>query len=511
MGCFRRTYRNRQGKEQQSKKYTVQFMDHMDIVRRVTAVPDKSASESIERSILKLVSLRIAGLAPDVESARFLESCLPEIRNNLAEWKVITKERAAAGKHIDQHIAEWVDHVRSRDTTPKHIKEFRNKVGKLKAKYKWSSIADITTTNIKDYINHLRDENKAAATINHHIRAMRSFCNWLMDGKRLTENPMTGIKLLNEAADRRLVRRRLTVEVMRHILTTTYSSKKHHGLTGPHRYLLYRFAALTGLRWSEIRSLSRLSFSFDATPPTVHITAKDSKSKKAADLILRDDLAAELKAHMASFNPTDKAFPGMWREKGSEMVEKDLETAGVPYRDASGKQFDFHAWRGQLATLLNQSGTPLVTAQRIMRHSDPKLTANMYTDVFEEDKARELAKIPSTSISASSSLETRQSEGEPGHPNKSADTKADTKIPNADEQIRTYTNDKKDELSGRARVIRMIEEMQDVDFQDDKGMILMFPPVAQGKMAVGQEKTLIPQGDKGSEILAPPAGFTNVT
>jgi len=41
----------------------------------------------------------------------------------------------------------------------------------------------------------------------------------------------------------------------------------------------------------------------------------------------------------------------------------------------------FHDLRGTTATLLARAGVPLVVAQRILRHSDPRLTANVYSHV----------------------------------------------------------------------------------------------------------------------------------
>ena len=41
----------------------------------------------------------------------------------------------------------------------------------------------------------------------------------------------------------------------------------------------------------------------------------------------------------------------------------------------------FHDLRGTTATLLARAGVPLVVAQRILRHSDPRLTADVYSRV----------------------------------------------------------------------------------------------------------------------------------
>ena len=41
---------------------------------------------------------------------------------------------------------------------------------------------------------------------------------------------------------------------------------------------------------------------------------------------------------------------------------------------------DLHAFRTTLCTHLFRAGVPLRTAQAVMRHSNPALTANIYTD-----------------------------------------------------------------------------------------------------------------------------------
>ncbi|MDR1613569.1 MAG: tyrosine-type recombinase/integrase [Planctomycetota bacterium] len=130
---------------------------------------------------------------------------------------------------------------------------------------------------------------------------------------------------------------------------------------------------------------------------------------------------------MALFLPNAKAFPGMWREKGAEMIRIDLEAAGILKRDAKGELiitdeyglvYDFHGLRHTFATLLNQARVPLSTAQKLMRHSDPKLTANIYTHVLVEGKAEALAKLPAiTANSRENARETAAATGTLGDTN----------------------------------------------------------------------------------------------
>jgi integrase len=58
-----------------------------------------------------------------------------------------------------------------------------------------------------------------------------------------------------------------------------------------------------------------------------------------------------------------------------------MEKAGIERMDASGRKLDFHALRYTFATMLARHNVSQRLAQELMRHSDPRLTANIYTDV----------------------------------------------------------------------------------------------------------------------------------
>jgi len=56
------------------------------------------------------------------------------------------------------------------------------------------------------------------------------------------------------------------------------------------------------------------------------------------------------------------------------MLRVDLESAGIPYEDASGLFFDFHSLRCQTATLADAAGVSPRVVQKMMRHSSLELT-----------------------------------------------------------------------------------------------------------------------------------------
>jgi len=74
------------------------------------------------------------------------------------------------------------------------------------------------------------------------------------------------------------------------------------------------------------------------------------------------------------------------------MIALDLQEAGLPPETGSGR-LDFHSLRGTYATLLARVGVNLQTAQALMRHSDPKLTAKTYTKLGITDFAETIRRL----------------------------------------------------------------------------------------------------------------------
>ncbi len=121
-------------------------------------------------------------------------------------------------------------------------------------------------------------------------------------------------------------------------------------------------AAKTGLRASELASLTPASFNLAADPPTVALAAAYSKHRREDVLPLQSDLAARLRQRLTERDrpqddqqvilPSDRAadakceplFPGTWPEKAAKMLRIDLTAAAIPYVTDAGIA-DFHSLR----------------------------------------------------------------------------------------------------------------------------------------------------------------------
>ena len=68
------------------------------------------------------------------------------------------------------------------------------------------------------------------------------------------------------------------------------------------------------------------------------------------------------------------------------MLRADLAEANIEYRDAAGRDLDFHSLRQTFCTKLALAGVHITVARKMMRHSTVELTAKFYTHVLHESE-----------------------------------------------------------------------------------------------------------------------------
>ncbi len=220
------------------------------------------------------------------------------------------------------------------------------------------------------------------------------------DGPRIgiaTEDPLRIMGFLNAESDRRRERRALTHEELATLLAATESQPVRHGMPGPERALLYRVAVETGLRRNELMTLLVGDLDLaESERASVRVRATNAKNGRNARLPLRAATASALGAHVAERLPMAQVFdtPAYWR--AAPMLAEDLAAAGIPVHDDAGRVVDFHALRTTFGTNLARGAVPLQIAQRLMRHSDPKLTSSVYTVLTRDDERAAIAVLPET-------------------------------------------------------------------------------------------------------------------
>ncbi len=402
MRVFHSTYKDRStGETIATRNWYVELRDHRNIIRRLPAFTDKAASEALGRTLLKLVENKQSGEPLTVELSRWLEGQSDSTKATLARWGLIDQTKLTGSKTLAEHIADWKANLLARGNTRQHANLSAGRVERVAADCGFRFCSDISAAKVQQCLADYRKDTLDAKgnlerglsiqSTNFYLVCAKSFCRWMMREHRATTNPIEYLDGQNVATDRRHVRRMLSPADMAKLLTAAQAGPERYGMSGTERALLYELAATTGLRVSELASLTVGSFSL-GNSPGVTIAAKSAKNRQAATLPLRADMAAKLAAFTATKLPTAAVFPRLSRFNAARIIRVDLESAGIPYTDASNGIFDFHALRHQFISNLAAAGVHPKTAQELARHSDIKLTMNRYTHVFrgELDKAVDL-------------------------------------------------------------------------------------------------------------------------
>jgi len=208
---------------------------------------------------------------------------------------------------------------------------------------------------------------------------------------------------------------------------------------GHERALMYKTMSLTGLRKSELASLTVGQLELDGAVPCLALEVADEKNREGNHIPLRNDLRDDLMSWLTDkrqalqgnasgatseiclpLTGVDKSLPANARlfyvPSGLiRILNRDLKTAGIPKKDERGRTVDVHALRHTFGTHLSKGGVAPRTAQAAMRHSDIRLTMNTYTDPKLLDVHGAMEALPDLPLIPTSS-EAQQATGTVGHP-----------------------------------------------------------------------------------------------
>ena len=394
MRVYKPKWKDAEGKSTIYGNWYIEIRDHLETVRRFKGFENKKATEELGRKLERLVQYRVAGEEPDVLMVRWLETLPERLRDKLAAIGVLDQKRVAAGKSLEDHIEDFKAALAAKGNTTKHVGQVVARVKRVIEKAGFKVWTDISPSNVEQCLADMREGEKGISiqTSNFHLQAIKQFCKWMVREGRASKSPIDHLSQLNVKTDQRHKRRALTADEIDDLLTAARKGPKIHGMEGKDRAMLYLLALVTGLRWAELRSLTASSFALDASPPTVKVEAGYSKRRREDVLPLREDTAEALKTYLALKLPKARAFP-MWKDRGAEMLKKDLKAAKIEYETDQGYA-DFHSLRHSFITSLAQSGVHPKTAQGLARHSTITLTMDRYSMSVLSDQAEALARLP---------------------------------------------------------------------------------------------------------------------
>jgi integrase len=361
---------------------------------RSTRTTDRAAAERILAKLINDSALRREGVV-DARADRFAE---------------------ADRRPLSEHVDEWIATLTAAGVTDKQTALLRSRVTSILTATKAQRISELAASAVQTALGNLRDRGVALQTCQHYLRAIKQLSRWLKSDGRARDDALAHISGYNAATDRRHERRALDADELRLLVDTTAAGPVSEALSGADRAMLFQVAAGTGFRASELRSLAPACFRLDDDPPAVALPAASSKRRRDDVQPIRRDLADALRKWLEG-RPTDgPLWPGGWHKHGARMIRADLRRAKARWlmatrdrkerrgrrdseflaeADGAGRVVDFHALRATYITLLVKSGASVKVVQELARHSDPKLTLNIYSKLGIHDYAGALRGLPS--------------------------------------------------------------------------------------------------------------------
>jgi integrase len=387
MKIYRPTFTDRRtGKKKKCSHWYIGFTDNRQIRRRLPAFASKRATERAAQRIEELLSCG-GILSQDLQ--RWIEEIPDKMRSKLVEFGLIDNRRLSEniGKPLLAHLEDFCAGLAADGRKEYYVKQTRRHIQCILDGCRFLVWSDIDGNKVKTFLAKSRGpDGYGQRTYNSYLRAFKEFCGWLIQEDRVAgSDPMKGHSLIKQTEFRKK-RRPLTLEEMHRLLETTEAAPKRFNMTGHERGLVYRLALQAGLRAGEIRSLTVLSFDFEANPATVQVEPSDTKGKRPADLILMDETAKAIREFLGGKKPQGRAFAMPHKANAADMLKADLKDAGIRYTDESGRDVDFHALRHTFITNLALAGVHPAVAQKLARHSCIELTMKYYTHVLHKSE-----------------------------------------------------------------------------------------------------------------------------
>jgi len=282
----------------------------------------------------------------------------------------------AAKASLAEHLAAFIEYQTARNISKGYTRKIEQRVSRLISERGWKRVCDVTA---ESFIAWRHAQTLAPKTLNDYQHAIYAVLDWLKKTGRIETNPIGSVGRVDGCGKQSFTRRAFTDDEARRLLAVSEARRP-----------IYLLALHTGLRLGELRSLRWDDI--DPDRPLIRLRAEATKAKRADVLPITQTAQAILDGLRADRPDAGRVFP-----KGvpsHHTFQADLETAGIEREDARGHKVDFHALRKTFITNLARAGVPQRHAMALARHTDPRLTANIYTDQDALPLADAVAKLP---------------------------------------------------------------------------------------------------------------------
>ena len=312
---------------------------------------------------------------------RKLDEIVRQRERELAGLTVPAAASKAAARPIQEHAACFVTDLQTKGRAAKYCRNVGVRLNRLFAECGWRVLGEASTQSFLKWRTS-QAETLSGKTLNDYLSLARTFFGWCERQQLLAADPLRHLETADTRGRATLNRRALADGELRKLIEAA----------GEERGLVYLFAARTGLRRGEIRTLRWHDLHLDAPEPYLMTRASTSKNRREQALPLSPELyEAFMKRNTQRHDAGDLVFPVVPK---MPRFLKDVGNAGIDRKDSLGRIVDFHCLRHTYCTHLLANGASLRVTQLLMRHSDPKLTGKDYLDESLLPAREEIRRLP---------------------------------------------------------------------------------------------------------------------
>jgi site-specific recombinase XerD len=290
------------------------------------------------------------------------------------------------GADVRQAMEAFLLTLSNKGDTPGHVEDVRRTLTSLLEAAGWRQVGDVEATAVSEWVAGRRASGTATRGLARAMGAAKQFSRWLHRTGRTQTDRLIVLERPKIIPGECRRRGALDEAAIEKLLLETAKAPSLYGLSGPARALVYWICVETGLRRSEVFSLTPSNLDFTTAPadPCIVVCGRSTKNRKVANLPVTQTLAAAM-ALVAEGLESDAPLIGHPPGRAAEMLQCDLKRAGLPLVDETGGILDFHSLRHTFATRLARMDVHPRVAQALLRHSRIEMTMQTYTHLRSAD------------------------------------------------------------------------------------------------------------------------------
>lgn len=247
-------------------------------------------------------------------------------------------------KSLSDQLEAYEASLTAKERGKQHISDTAFRIRRLIEECDWNTVDDISAPAFEKWratkaVSARNKKPLSAKSKNEYLLTWVSFINWMNAQGVMNANPLAHVEEVEKRGREVKRRRAWTDDELRTFLATK-----------PFYWQAVFIAARTGLRRSEIQKLAWGDIHLEAENPFILLRSSTTKNKKPDPI----PLVKELKVLLLEMRPKN------WKQETPvlaytipkpSVIRKNIEAAGLTYKDGLGRDIDFHTLRLHLGDL----------------------------------------------------------------------------------------------------------------------------------------------------------------